>query len=84
MPSLRSGLSPPRLVPKILWRLLSKPRAKVLGFRDYVGRINKADVEYLQRDPNINEAIADLHALSHEVRELAWKLSDTNGESCGK
>ena len=74
LPSLRSRY----------WLTALRIRAKVLGFRDYVGRINKADVEYLQRDPNINEAIADLHALSREAKELAWKLSTNDELRCGQ
>jgi hypothetical protein len=50
--------------------------ARATKLREYVGKIDEADIKFLKTAPNVNEAIADLHALSHEARELAWKLSE--------
>jgi hypothetical protein len=49
--------------------------ARALKLREYIGKINKADVQFLRTDPNITETVNDLHALAREAKELAWVLS---------
>jgi hypothetical protein len=53
--------------------------ARATKLREYVGKINAADIKFLKTAPNVNDAISNLHALSRELKELAWKLS-TNDE----
>jgi hypothetical protein len=48
--------------------------ARVTKLREYVGKINKADVEFLRTDRNIGEAIGNLHTLAAELTALAVAL----------
>jgi hypothetical protein len=52
--------------------LAIKQRATKL--RDYLGRINDEDVEFLRRDPQIAEAADELRRLSWEANTVAGML----------
>ena len=48
--------------------------ARATKLREYIGKLTRADVEFLRGDPNIGEAIHNLHALSAELSALASAL----------
>ena len=47
---------------------------RVAKLREYIGKINAADVKFLRYDPNIHEATHNLHALAQELLTLANAL----------
>lgn len=47
---------------------------RVAKLREYIGKINEADVKFLRYDPNIDEATHNLHALAQELVALANAL----------
>jgi hypothetical protein len=49
--------------------------ARCAKLREYIGKLTRADVEFLRGDPNIGEAIHNLHALAGELTALAEALS---------
>lgn len=48
--------------------------ARVTKLREYIAKINRADIEFLRTDRNIGEAIGNLHALAAELTALAVAL----------
>jgi hypothetical protein len=48
--------------------------ARVTKLREYIAKINRADVEFLRTDRNVGEAIGNLHALAAELTALAHAL----------
>jgi hypothetical protein len=55
-------------------------RLQLAKLSNWVGKITADDVKFLRTAPLANEAIADLHRLSGELRDLAWKLSTKDDE----
>lgn len=49
--------------------------ARCAKLREYIGKLTRADVEFLRADPNIGEAIYNLHALAGELTALAVALA---------
>ena len=48
--------------------------AKATKLRDYIAKINRADVEFLRTDEECRQAIGNLHALAAELTTLAVAL----------
>lgn len=58
--------------------------ARAAKLREYVGKLTRADVEFLRGDPNIGEAIHNLHALAGELSALARALGQREERSAAE
>jgi hypothetical protein len=59
--------------------------ARATKLREYIGKINEADIELIRHDPIIGEAISNLTALAGELCALASALGPEqrlNGHAC--